>query len=78
MIALHEIHDGDRVELRDELGNRATGLVRITHAGARTKLTVLIFGVAVPFAEHLASGWRAVGHNQITAHQPDLGLEVTR
>jgi hypothetical protein len=74
VIALHEIHDGDRVEIRDLGGNRAQGLVKITHSHARVRLNVLAFGVVIPFAEHYAGGWRKTGKLEVLAHQPPLDL----
>lgn len=74
MIALHEIHDGDRVEIRDKDHNRATGTVRITHTTARTWLVVEAFGVRIPFGQHRASGWQKVGAVEVLAHQPPLDL----
>lgn len=72
MIAFHEIHDGDQVEISDHSGNRARGTVRISHGAGRTRLTVLIFGVACPFAEHRPSGWQRVQGNTVVWHQPAL------
>lgn len=78
MIALHEIHDGDTVEVRDPAGNRAEGTVRISHNHARVRLNVLAFGVAIPFAEHYAGGWKKSGHLEVLTHQPPLDLGVER
>ena len=78
MIALHEIHEGDSVEVRDAVGNRAQGDVKITHNHAWVRLNVLAFGVVIPFAEHYAGGWRKAGKLEVLTHQPPLDLGVTR
>jgi len=75
VIALHEIHEGDTVVVRDAAGNRLVGPVKISHNHARVRLNVLAFGVVIPFAEHYAGGWRKTGKVEVLTHQPPLDLE---
>lgn len=71
MIALHEIYDGDEVEIEDPAGNRVRGLVTVDHSRG-TRLLVAAFGGKIPFAQHRPGGWQKVAGIKVTWHQPTI------
>jgi hypothetical protein len=67
MITLNEIRAGDLVQLVDQRGNTASGIVLVD--ATRGRLCIRAFGVMVPFASEtpsdtwlLTSGIEIVGH----------------
>jgi len=71
VIALHEIYEGDEVEVEDAEGNRCRGRVSIDQARG-TRLLVSAFGGKIPFAQHRAGGWQRASGLTVTWHQPTI------
>jgi len=71
MIELHQIYEGDEVEVEDTAGNRVRGRVSVDH-GRGTRLLVAGFGGKIPFAQHKAGGWTRVSGIKVTWHQPTI------
>ena len=71
MITLNEIRAGDLVQLVDQRGNTASGIVLLD--ATRGRLCVRVFGVMVPFASETPSGsWMLSPGVQVVGHTGSL------
>lgn len=70
MIRLSEIKPGDHVNLTDQLGNAASGIVLVDLT--RGRLCVRAFGLMLPFASESRAGWRASPGVKVVGHTGSL------